>query len=127
MGCPDVKFQGQVLALASTPRVSRENLTNACSIFAPIGKLETFAKLNYSTPYNCIVGPLEEKVLPSPIEFPAQSMTASHPIGVDEYLGSVPWAPAPVQRTSTHDCALTSHDEPLNCPRLVLMARGQPQ
>ena len=32
---------------------------------------------------NSIVHPFEEKVLPSPFEFPAQSMTASHPIGVD--------------------------------------------
>ena len=81
-----LKLPGQVLPLASTQRVSRENLTNACSIFAAHGKLETLAKLNYSTPCNCTVGPLEEKVLPSSVEFPAQSMTVSHPIGIDEYL-----------------------------------------
>ena len=127
MGCPDVKLPGQVLPLASTQRVSRENLTNACSIFAPLGKLEIFAKLNYSTPCNCIVGPLEEKVLHSPIKFPAQSLTASHLVRVDKYLDSVLWAPRCVQHTSTHDPAITSPDKPFNCPRLVLMAKGQPQ
>ena len=128
MGCPDVKFPGQVLPLAFTPMVSRENLTNARSIFAPLGKFETFAKPNYSTPCNCIVGPLEEKVLSSPVEFPAQSMTVSHPIGVDEYLEDcVCQAPTCVQHTSTHDPAITSHDESLNWPRLILMAKGQPQ
>ena len=126
-GCPDVKFPPQVLPLASAPRVSRENLTNACSIFTPLGKLETFAKLNYSTPCNCIVGPLEEKVLPSPVEFPAQNMTVGGPIGVDEYLeDGIAKAPIHVQSTSTHDHAITSPDEPLNWPRLILMAKGQP-
>ena len=66
-GCPDVKFPGRVLPLASTPRVSSENLTSAHSIFTPLGKFETFAKPNYSTPCNCIVGPIEEKVLSSPM------------------------------------------------------------
>ena len=134
MGCPDVKFPGQVLPLASTPRVSSNNLTNAGSICAPLeqsetfGKLETFAKLNYSTSCNCIVGPLEEKVLPSPVEFPAQSMITSHPIGVDGYLkDGIAKAPLHVQPTSTHDHAITSPDEPLNSPRLILMAKGQPQ
>ena len=84
-GCPDVKFPGQVLPIASTPRMSSENLTSAHSIFTPLGKFETFAKPNYSTPCNCIVGPIEEKVLPSPMEFPAQSMVAGHPSGVDGY------------------------------------------
>ena len=37
-GCPDVKFPGQVLSLASTPRVNSENLTSAHSIFTPLGK-----------------------------------------------------------------------------------------
>ena len=55
-GCPDVKFPGQVLPLAYTPRVSSENLKSAHSIFTPLGKFETFAKPNYSTPCNCIVG-----------------------------------------------------------------------
>ena len=50
MGCPDVKFTGQVLPLASTSRVSSENLTSAHSIFTPLGKFETFAKPNYYTP-----------------------------------------------------------------------------
>ena len=128
MGCPNVKFQGQVLPLASAPRVSRENSTNAHSIFAPLGKFETLAKPNYSTPCNCIVGPLEKKVLLSPVEFPAQSMTVSHPIRVDEYLKDhVCQASTCVQHTSTHDTAITSHDEPLNWPRLVLMAKGQPR
>ena len=55
-GCPDVKFPGQVLPLASTPRVS-----SAHSIFTPLGKFETFGKPNYSTPCNCIVGPIGGK------------------------------------------------------------------
>ena len=67
-------------------------------------------------------------MLPPPVEFPAQSMTVSHPIRVDEYLEDrVCQAPTHVQHTSTHDPAITSHDEPLNCHRLVLMAKGQPQ
>ena len=78
-GCPDVKFSGQVLPLASTPRVRWENLRNACSILAPLGKFETFAKPKYSTPCNYTVGPIEEKVLPPPMEFPAQSIVGSHP------------------------------------------------
>ena len=127
-GCPDVKFPGQVLPLASTPRVSSENLTSTHSIFTPLGNFETFAKPNYSTPCNCIVGPIEEKVLPSPMEFPAQSMVASHPSGVDGYSeDSVSEAPIYVQSTSTHNHAITSPDEPLNWPRLILMAKGQPQ
>ena len=128
MGCPDVKFPGQVLPLASTPRVSSENLTNAGSIWASLGKLETFEKPNYSTPCNCIVGPIEEKVLPSPMEFPAQSMVASHPSGVDGYSeDSVSEAPIYVQSASAHNHAITSPDEPLNWPRLILTAKGQPQ
>ena len=72
--------------------------------------------------------PIEEKVLPSPMEFPAQSMVASHPSGVDGYSeDSVSEAPIHVQSTSTHDHAITSPDEPLNWPRLILMAKGQPQ
>ena len=127
-GCPDVKFPRQVLPLASTPRVSSENLTSAHSIFTPLGKFETFAKPNYSTPCNCIVGPIEEKVLPSPMEFPAQSMVANHPSGVDGYSeDSVSKAPINVQSTSTHNHAITSPDEPLNWSRLILMAKGQPQ
>ena len=127
-GCPDVKFPGQVLPLASTPRVSSENLTSAHSIFTPLGKFETFAKPYYSTTCNCIVGPIEEKVVPSPMEFPAQSMVASHPSGVDGYSeDSVYEAPIYVQSTSTHNHAITSPDEPLNWPKLILMAKGQPQ
>ena len=73
------------------------------------------------------MGPIEEKVLPSPIEFPAQSMTVSHPLGADEYLEDhVCQAPTCVQHTSAHDPAFTSHDEPLNWPWLVLMAKDQP-
>ena len=122
-GCPDVKFPGQVLPLASTPRVS-----SAHSIFTPLGKFETFGKPNYSTPCNCIVGPIEEKVLPSPMEFPAQSMAASHPSGVDGYSeDSVSGAPIYVQSTSTHNHTITPPDEALNWPRLILMAKGQPQ
>ena len=77
---------------------------------------------------NSIVHPIEEKVLPSPIEFPAQSIIASYPIGVDEDLEDYVYqAPTYVQHTSTHDPAITSPNESLNCPRLVLMTRGQPQ
>ena len=127
-GCPDVKFPGQVLPLVSTPRVSSKSLTSAHSIFTTLEKFETFAKPNYSTPCNCIVGPIEERVLPSPMEFPAQSMVASHPCGVDGYSeDSVSEAPIYVQSTSTHDHAITSRDDPLNWPRLTLMAKGQPQ
>ena len=124
MGCPDVKFP--VLPLTSTPRVSGENL-NAGGICAVLGKSDTFGKPSYPIPCNGIMDPIEEKVLLSPIEFPAQCLTASHLIRVDEYLDSVPWAPKAIQPTSTHDCTLTSSDEPLNCSRLVLMAKGQPQ
>ena len=74
MGCPNIKFPGQVLSLASTPRVSSENSTNAGSIRASLGKLKTFGKPNNSIPCNCIMGPIEEKELFSPIEFPAQSI-----------------------------------------------------
>ena len=127
-GCPDVKFPGLVLPLASTPRVSSDNLTNVGSICASLWKLETFAKSNYSTPCNCIVGPIEEKVLPPPMEFPAQSMVASHPSGVDGYSeDSVSEAPIYVQSTSTHHHVITFPDEHLNWPRLILMAKGQPQ
>ena len=67
-------------------------------------------------------------MLPSPIEFPAQSMTASHPMGFDEDLEDyVCRAPTHVQHASTHDYAITSPDEALNCPKLVLMAKDQPQ
>ena len=55
MGCPDVKFAGQVLPLAFTPRVSRENVTNAHSILTPLGKLEAFEKPNCPIPCNCII------------------------------------------------------------------------
>ena len=55
-------------------------------------------------------------------------MTASHPIGVDEDLEDyVSRALTHVQHASTHEYANTSPDEPLNCLRLVLMAKGQPQ
>ena len=55
-------------------------------------------------------------------------MTASHPIGVgDDLEDYVCQAPTYVQHTSTHDPAITSPDGPLNCTRLVLMAKGQPQ
>ena len=74
------------------------------------------------------MGPLEEKMLPSPVEFPAQSMNVSHPIRVDEYLEDhVCQVPTHVQHTSTHDPDITSHDEPLNWLRLVLMAKDQLQ
>ena len=54
--------------------------------------------------------------------------TVSHPIKVDQYLEDrVCQAPIHVQHTSTHDPAITSHDEPLHCPRLVLLTKGQPQ
>ena len=127
-GHPNVKVPGQVLPLISTPRVSMENTANAASISASFGQSETFIEPNPPISCNSIVHPIEEKVLPSPIEFPAQSMTASHPIRVDEDLEDyVCQAPTYVQHASIHDYAITSPDEPLNCPRLVLMAKGQPQ
>ena len=97
MGCPDVKSPGQVLPLASTQRVSSDNLTNAGSICASLWKLETFGKPNYSIPCNCIMGPIEEKELPSPIKFPAQSIEP----------GCEPLPTAPPK-------------EPLNWPRVSL-------
>ena len=105
IGCPDVKFPGQVLSVASTPRASSENLTNAGSICASFGKLETFGKPNNSIPCNCIMGPIEEKELPSPMEFPAQSI-------IEPGCEPLPTAPP---------------DEPLNWPRLILITKGQPQ
>ena len=127
-GHPEVKMPGLMLPSASTPRVNGENTANAASMSASFGQSETFIEPNSSISGNSIVHPIEEKVLPSPIEFPAQRMTASHPIGVDEDLEDyVCQAPTYVQHTSTHDPAITSPDGPLNCPRLVLMAKGQPQ
>ena len=52
MGCPDVKFPGQVLPLASTPRVSSENLTSAHSIFTPFVNLKPLQ--NPMTPHHVI-------------------------------------------------------------------------
>ena len=127
-GHSDVKLPGQVLPLASTPRVSMENIAKVASMSASFGQLETFTELNHPISCNSIVHPIEEKMLPSPIEFPAQSMTASHPIQVDEDLEEyICQAPTHVHHASTHDYVITSPDEPLNCPRLVLMAEGQPQ
>ena len=85
-GYSDVKVPGQVLPLISTPRASMENTANAASMSASFGQSETFIEPNPPISCNSIVHPIEEKVLPSPIEFPAQSMTASHPIGFDEDL-----------------------------------------
>ena len=84
-GHPEVKMPGLMLPSASTPRVNGENTANAASMSASFGQSETFIEPNSSISGNSIVHPIEEKVLPS-IEFPAQSMTASHPIGVDEDL-----------------------------------------
>ena len=126
-GNPELKVPGEMLPSTSTPRANGENI-NAASMFASFGQSETFIEPNPPITCNSIVQPIEEKVLPSPIEFPAQSMTASHPIGVDEDLEDyVCRAPTYVQHTSTHDPAITSPDGPLNCPRLVFMAKGQPQ
>ena len=70
------------------------------------------------------MGPFEEKVLPS-IEFPAHSMVASHPSGVDGNIkDSVPWAPIHVQPTSTHDHAITSPDEPFKLPQAGPYGQG---
>ena len=103
-GHSDVKLPGQVLPLISTQRVSMENTANAASMSASFGQSETFIEPNPPTSCNSIVYPIEEKLLPSPIEFPAQSMTASHPIGVDEDLEDyVCRAPTHVQHASTHD------------------------
>ena len=85
-GHPEVKLPGLMLPSASTPRVNGENTANAASMSASFWQSETFIEPNSSISGNSIVHPIEEKVLPSPIEFPAQSMTASHPIGVDEDL-----------------------------------------
>ena len=105
-----------------------ENIANAASMSASSEQLETFIEPNPPISCNSIVHPIEEKVLPSPIQFPAQSMTASHPIGVDEDLEDyICQAPTHVQHASTHDYAITSPDEPLNHPRLIFMAKGQPQ
>ena len=125
-GHPDVKVPGQMLPSASTQRVNGENIANAASMFASFGESETFGETNHPIPCNSI--PIEEKV-PSPIiKFPAQSMTASHPIGVDEYFEDcVCRAPTHVQSILTHDPAITSPNEPLNWPRLVCVAKSQPQ
>ena len=121
----EVKVPGQMLPSASTPRVNRKNIANAASMFASSGELETFGEPDHPAPCNSI--PIEEKVLPS-IKFPAQSMTASHPIGLDEYLEDcVCRAPTHVQSIPTHEPAITSSNEPLNWPRLVHVAKGQPQ
>ena len=114
-----------MLPLASTPRVSRENLTNAAIMSVSSGELETVGEPDHPIPCNSI--PTKEKVLPSPVEFPAQSITESHPTGVDGDLEDyVCQVPIHVQHTSTHNPAITSPDVPLNWPRLVLMAKGQP-
>ena len=81
-GHSDVKLPGQVLPLIATLRVSRENTANAAGMSASFGQSETFIEPKHPISCNSIVHPIEEKVLPSPIEFPAQSMTASHPIGL---------------------------------------------
>ena len=126
-GHPEVKVPGQILSSASTPKVKGENI-NAASMFASFGESETFMEPHHPKSCNSMVHPIEEKVLPSPIEFPTQSLTASHPIGVDENLEDyVCRAPTYVKHTSTHDLTITSPDEPLNWPRLVFMAKGQPQ
>ena len=85
-GHSDVKLPGQVLPFISTPRVSMENTANAAGISASFGQSETFIEPKHPISCNSIVHPIEEKVLPSSIEFPTQSLTASHPIGVDEDL-----------------------------------------
>ena len=126
-GHPEAKMPGLMLPSASTPRVNGENTANADSMSASFGQSETFIEPNSSISGNSIVHPIEEKVLPS-IEFPAQSMTASHPIGVDDDLEDyVHRASTYVQHTSALNPAIISPDKPLNCPRLVLMAKGQPQ
>ena len=49
-----------------------------------------------------------------------------NPSWVDGYSeDSVSEAPIYVQSTSTHDHAITFSNEPLNGPRLILMAKGQ--
>ena len=127
-GHPEVKVPGQMLPSASTLRVNGENKADAASMFASFRESETFRVPSHLMPCNVMVSPTEEKVLPSPIKFPAQSMTASYLIWVDRYLGDhICGAPTHVQHTSTHDYAITSPDEALNCPRLILMAKGQPQ
>ena len=70
-GHSNVKLPGQVLPLISTPRVSMENTANAAGMSASFGQSETFIEPKHPTSCNSIVHPIEEKVLPSPIEFPA--------------------------------------------------------
>ena len=83
-GHPEVKIPGQTLPSALTPRVNGENIANAASMFASFGESQTFGEPDHPIPCNSI--PIEEKVLPSPVKFPAQNMTASHSIGVGEDL-----------------------------------------
>ena len=85
-GHSDVKLPGQVPPLICTSRVSMKNTANAATMSASFGQLETFIEPNPPMSCNSTVHPIEEKVLPSPIEFPAQNMNASYPIGVDEDL-----------------------------------------
>ena len=83
-------------------------------MFPPFGESETFVELNHPIPCDSIS--IEEKILPSPIKFPTKSLTADHPKGVDEDLEDYVYrAPTHVQHASTHDYAITSPEEPLNC------------
>ena len=121
----DVKLPGQVLPLA---RASGENVANVASMFSSFAESETFIEPNYLIPCNPMVDPIEEKMLPFPNEFPSQSMTANHPIGVDEDLEDyVCQIPTHVQHISTYDPGITSPNELLNWPRLVRVAKDQPQ
>ena len=71
-------------------------------MFASFGESKTFIELSHPIPCHSIVCPIERKVLPSPVEFSAQSMTASHPIGADEdWEDYVHRASTYVQHTST--------------------------
>ena len=60
-----------------------ENIANAASMSVFFGQLDTLFELNYHIPCNPMVDSTEEKVLPS-VNLPGQSMTVSHPIGVDK-------------------------------------------
>ena len=126
-GCPDVKFPGQVLPLASTPRVSSENLTSAHSIFTPLGKFKTFAKP--ITPHHAIAlwVQLRKRYFLLLWSFLPKAWLPVTPVGLMDIQRTVSLRHQYVQSTSTHNHAITSPDEPLNWSRLILMAKGQPQ
>ena len=81
-GCPDVKFPAQMLPLASTSRATGENLTNAGSTCAPLGKSETFRRPNYPIPCNCIMGPIEQRYCLLLLSFLPKAWLQVTPVGL---------------------------------------------